>query len=369
MVPARRLRTAILLVFLAALGPSGVPPAAAQAIFGTDLVEKIVDEVGPAVVRVDSIKYVRQGVILRRRGFDDPLLDRLYGGDYEYYNNVIPQKGQGSGFVVSADGFVLTNHHVIDGADQVGVTFTDGKQLEARVVAVAPSRDLAVLKVAAGQLPFARLGDSSKLKVGRWVVAIGNPFGLDFTVTTGVISALHREMSVDRGRAMHEMIQTDASINPGNSGGPLIASDGTVIGVNSAILAVAQGICFAIPINDSKDLLEAARKRFAGTAAQPPAAGTVRPQGTGSGAKPRPAGKFGVTVTATERGVTITGVDPDSLSEALGLEPGDVILKVNDAAIDSPAALKETLTKALTTDYLCVLIERAGVVTYLMLKR
>lgn len=362
----------ILLLFLLLLLALPLPAGATQELFGTALIEQIVERTSPAVVRVDSVKYVRRGVILRR-GFDDPLLDRLFGdmlgGGYQYYNNVIPQSGQGSGFLVSADGFLLTNAHVIDGADRVQITLPDGRKFAARIVATARGRDLAVLKVEGAGLPFLKLGDSDALKVGRSVVAIGNPFGLDFTVTTGVISALRRELTVSRDKSFHDLIQTDASINPGNSGGPLISTDGTVIGINTAIMPHGQGLCFAVPINDSKALLEAARRHVAKGG---PAAEAGEQEAAAAEPSPAPrsnaARKVGLSVKPTEAGLVVTDVEPDTLCHALGLARGDLLLRCNDRAVATPEELKAAIKDALASDYLVLLIERDGVLTHLMLK-
>jgi S1-C subfamily serine protease len=156
-------------------------------------------------------------------------------------------EGAGSGFVVAPDGFVVTNDHVVDRAKQVTVVFTDGKELAARVVGTDPATDLALLRVPEGGLPAATIGASESLRVGQMAIAIGNPLGFQSTVSAGVISALGRNLRGRSGRLIENVIQTDVALNPGNSGGPLVDSHGRVIGVNTAMIQFAQGLCFAIP--------------------------------------------------------------------------------------------------------------------------
>jgi S1-C subfamily serine protease len=212
-----------------------------------------VRRVGDAVVRIDTEKTIS------RRPTVDPMLDdpffRRFFGDDLMAPSEERLRGQGSGFVIDQNGVILTNSHVVNGADRVTVTLKDGRKFDGKVKGVDEVTDLAVVKVEAKDLPTVALGDSDNINVGDWAIAVGNPLGLDNTVTLGIVSTLNRSSAqVGMSNKRLDFIQTDAAINPGNSGGPLLNDNGEVIGINTAIRADAMGIGFAIPINKAKQL-------------------------------------------------------------------------------------------------------------------
>ena len=248
--------------------------------------------------------------------------------------------GSGSGLIVDSDGYIVTNNHVIGDANEIEVRFSDKTRLIAHVVGRDPDTDLAVLKVTTDRpLPSARFGDSAGVKVGQWVLAVGNPFGLDQTVTLGVVSGIGRE-NINLSR-YENFIQTDASINPGNSGGPLFNLRGEVIGINTAIINFAQGIGFAIPSNMAKQIIE-----------QILAKGKVVRGWLGVGIQPLTAElakKFGVP---EGEGVLVNEVFDKDPAALAGIKPGDVIVRIDGAVVDSPNKLSRliaTLTPGATS--------------------
>jgi S1-C subfamily serine protease len=245
-------------------------------------------------------------------------------------------RGSGSGFIFTPDGFILTNSHVAHGADGIEVTLADGRQYEAQPVGDDPDTDLAVIRVNAPNLAPAALGESQKIKVGQLVVAIGNPYGFQSTVTAGVVSALGRSLRSSSGRLMDAVIQTDAALNPGNSGGPLVNSWGEVIGVNTAMILPAQGICFAIAIDTAKfvagRLIRDGRisRSFIGLAGQ-------------NVPLPRRFVRFyNLTV---ESGVLVVSLEPDSPARRAGLSEGDLIIGFAGRSVAGIDDLHKLLTE------------------------
>lgn len=223
---------------------------------GSNTIADTVAEASPAVVKIETQVTTQ----VDNPFINDPFFRQFLGQNYAPSETMV-QKGLGSGFLISADGNLLTNEHVIDGAQQIKVTIMGRTQpVTAQVVGSDRDLDLAVLKVNAGNnLPYLKMSDSDKIQVGSWSIAIGNPYGLDHTVTVGVISAKGRPIAV-QDRNYRNLLQTDASINPGNSGGPLLDMNGEVIGINTAIDAQAQGIGFAIPSNTARDIIASLTK-------------------------------------------------------------------------------------------------------------
>ena len=243
---------------------------------------------------------------------------------HDFFYQIIPVKGVGSGFIFDERGYILTNYHVVEGAKKIAVTLTDGRVFEGKLVGAYRSLDIAVLKIDADNLVAAKLGDSNKLRVGQRVFAIGNPFGLTGgpTVTSGVISALKRTIRSKRG-VFRDLVQTDAAINPGNSGGPLVNVDGEVIAINTAIIPFAQGIGFAIPINAAK---EVAKDIIIYGSYTRPWLGIV-----GVSLNRQIAEYYNLPV---ERGVLVIRVTPDSPADKAGIRQGDIILEFDNKRVD-----------------------------------
>jgi S1-C subfamily serine protease len=228
-----------------------------------------------------------------------------------------PRRGTGSGFVFTPDGLILTNSHVVHGARSIKASFSDGASSDADLVGDDPDTDVAVIRIGGHQLPTATLGSSRRLRVGQLAIAIGNPYGFQHTVTAGVVSALGRSLRATTGRLIDDVIQTDAALNPGNSGGPLVNSQGEVIGVNTAIIPFAQGICFATAIDTAKWVVEQLL-RF----------GRVRRGYIGVGGATIPLSRRAVRFhgLAAEAGVRVESIEPGGAAQRSGIEPGDVII-------------------------------------------
>jgi S1-C subfamily serine protease len=236
------------------------------------------------------------------------------------------RSGSGSGFIVTPDGYALTNSHVVNDRSRLSVETADGDKLHAELVGDDPATDLAVIRLAAGSLPFAQLGDSDALRVGQLVIAMGSPLGLQSTVSTGVVSALGRSMRARDGRLMESIVQHAAPINPGNSGGPLVDSRGLVVGINTAIIAMAQGIGFAIPSNTSQWVLSEVLSH-----------GLVRRRQLGIHATVvrLPRSLVQRLDILSNQGVEVREVAPKSVADLVGLRPGDVIVALEGRVVTS----------------------------------
>ncbi len=327
----------VVLGLVAAQAQAQTPPPGVQLPDFTELVERV----GPAVVNIRTT--ARLSTV---HGRSMPQIPGLDENDpfYEFFRRFFPQpqpgpqqrpgprgdrqvpRGLGSGFIISADGYVMTNHHVVDGSEQITVTLADKREFSAKLIGSDQRTDVALLKIEASGLPAVRIGDSKRLRVGEWVIAIGSPFGLESTVTAGIVSAKARET----GEYL-PFIQTDVAVNPGNSGGPLINMRGEVVGINSQIFTTSgayAGISFAIPIDEAMRVQDQLR-----------ATGRVI------------RGRIGVTITAVSRevaeaiglgkpqGALVTNVDPDGPAAKAGVEAGDVVLRFDGKAIDSQSDL------------------------------
>lgn len=297
----------------------------------------VAEKIGPAVVSVTVIQVYKimakktYNPFERYDPYSEEFFNEFFGQPYEYR-----QSGMGSGVIIDKEGYVLTNEHVISGASEIEVTLSDGRKFKGEVKGSDPMSDLAVIKIDAPNLPFAELGDSENIKVGQWVVAVGNPFGFIMSnpqpsISVGVISALHRSFSytgVDQSRYYGDLIQTDAAINRGNSGGPLVDINGKIIGINALIFSTTggyQGLGFAIPINRAKQILD---ELISG--------------------KEIKYGWLGVQVQSVsrelsfilklsdEKGALIADIIKDSPADKGGLKKGDVVKKINgEDVIDS----------------------------------
>jgi S1-C subfamily serine protease len=242
--------------------------------------------------------------------------------------------GSGSGFIFTPDGFILTNSHVVHGGERIEVTLSDGQRYNADKVGDDPDIDLAVVRITASNLVPVTLGDSQSLRVGQLVIAIGNPYGFQCTVTSGVISALGRSLRSKSGRLIDNVLQTDAALNPGNSGGPLVTSQGEVIGVNTAIIMPAQGICFAIAINTAKFV--AGRLIKDGKIQR----GYIGVAGQNAPVHRRLVRAHHLTV---ESGIFVVGVEQNSPARTAGLIEGDIIVGFGDHPISDIDALHRVL--------------------------
>lgn len=259
--------------------------------------------------------------------------------------------GSGSGVVITPDGYILTNSHVVRGASRIEVAFTDGGESAATLVGEDPSNDLAVIRALASGLPYAELGDSSRLRAGQLAIAIGNPLGFQSTVSTGVVSALGRTMRTEEGRLIENIIQHTAPLNPGNSGGPLVDSRGRVIGVNTAIIAMAQGIGFAIPANTARWIFSQLLLH-----------GRVRRGHLGIRGHDRPLRRHLARQLQLPQaqGVEVVELDPGQPAARGGLQPGDVILKFGDAPVGGIDALHRLLQSCAIGEPVTLSVLRGG---------
>lgn len=335
-------------VMVASAAPAISAPTPAPEIVVNNPIADLVAKAGPAVVNIDVEGTVTQTV---NRGFpNDPFFREFFGDSFREFKRQVPMKGAGSGFIVSADGKILTNNHVIAGADKITVTFADGKTMEATVIGKDPTFDIAVIKVNGKDLPTLELGDSSSVRVGDWTVAIGNTLGLGLepTVTVGVLSARNRSIHTQSFN-FDGFLQTDAAINPGNSGGPLLDIHGRVIGINTAIIPFAQGIGFAIPVNMAKQVMDDIVSY-----------GKVRRGQMGVYLQPitkEIADAFDLKDT---KGALVAEVMPDSPAEKAGLRRGDIITSMNGKKVENSVNLSTSVRQHMAGDKIDLEVYRNG---------
>jgi len=274
------------------------------------------EAVSPSVVFIEVSKIANPG------------WNRRSGGPGE-------MRGSGSGFIFTPDGLILTNSHVVHDANKLNVALSDGRRMSASIVGDDPSTDLAVIRISAPSLAAARFGDSEKIRVGQLAIAIGNPYGFQYSVTAGVVSALGRSLRSSSGRLIDNVIQTDAALNPGNSGGPLVNSNGEVIGVNTAVILPAQGLCFAVAINTAKfvagQLIQNGRIRRAYL-------------GLGGQTVEIPRAIVRAQQLKIETGVLVISLENGSPAERAELHEGDVIVALDDNPVRSVDDLHRLLT-------------------------
>jgi serine protease Do len=288
--------------------------------------------VSPAVVNIRTVKTIKGGGPVFRQFQRDPwgrqspfkdFFEKFFGEDMQ---REFKQPSLGSGFIINKEGFVVTNNHVIEDADQIKVKLKNEREFDATIVGRDPNTDIALLKIeSSADLPVVKLGDSEQLKVGQWVVAIGSPFGLEHTVTAGIVSAKGRVIG---SGPYDDFIQTDASINPGNSGGPLIDMNGEVVGINTAIVASGQGIGFAIPINLAKGII-----------AQLKTEGEVTRGWLGVAIQDLSSDMAEYYGLENQKGVFIADVFEGDPADKAGIKPKDIVLELNDQKIETSRQL------------------------------
>ncbi len=321
--------TAVLLITAAVSMATAQAPVDNQLRSYADVAEKTM----PAVVNISTDKIVDSSS--RRPFMNDPMFRRFFNmPDDDVHNN--PERLEhslGSGIVISSDGYILTNNHVVENASKIRVTFLGDKEYEAEIIGTDPPTDVALIKIDAENLPIVHIGDSDKLRVGDQVMAIGNPFGVGQTVTLGIVSALGRNIGL---MDYSDLIQTDASINPGNSGGALVNMQGRLVGMNAAILSRSggsQGIGFAIPTSMAMRIVDSLKET-----------GTV--QRAYLGVLPQPVDQSMADYYGMDRprGVLITQVNEDTPAEKAGLKDGDIILSVDGREIKNPSMLRNVIS-------------------------
>jgi Do/DeqQ family serine protease len=320
-------------------------------------VVEAVNRTGPAVVRINASRTVASNQQIPQEFLEDPMFRQFFGDQLRRMPRERVERGTGSGFIINKEGDIITNAHVVSGADKVTVILKDGRQIEGKVIGSDELTDIAVVQVKPDNLPTVSLGSSANLQPGDWAIAIGNPLGLDNTVTAGIISAIGRnsgQIGVDKRVSF---IQTDAAINPGNSGGPLLNQNGEVIGVNTAIIQGAQGLGFAIPIETAQRI---AKQLIANGKVSRAYLGiqmvTVDPNVKRQVNQDT---EFGIQISE-DKGVLITRVVDDSPAAKAGAKRGDVIVRFNDKEILTADQVTQLVEDRAVGDKIRMEVKRAG---------
>ncbi len=335
--------------------PSIAPPPIIASSGDPNFVVKVVEKVGPAVVRIDTSRTIRSQVPSE---FDDPFYRRFFGDRLPSQSRQRVQRGNGSGFIINSNGEILTNAHVVDGADVVTVTLKDGRSFNGKVLGEDRVTDVAVIKIDAKSLPVVPLGNSKQLQSGEPVIAIGNPLGLDYTVTSGIISATGRS-SRDIGASSDKRVdylQTDAAINPGNSGGPLLNIRGQVIGMNTAIIRGAQGLGFAIPINTVQRI---SQQLIAKGRVDHPYLGIVMAT-LNQELKERLQAELNNFNINADKGILLVRVVPRSPAALAGLRAGDVIQSINNQSVTNTEQVQKIVEKSQIGETLRLQVQSRG---------
>ena len=322
------------------------PMSAAQT--GSETIADIVERVGGAVVNIEVIK--EQKFISPFRGFEIEF-GFSFPPEFKpfFEERLIPIRGEGSGFIIDNKGHVLTNNHVVKDAKEIKATLRDGRSFKGKVVGSDSTVDIAILKIEGQNLPTLSLGDSSKIRPGEWIIAIGNPYGFDNTVTVGIISATGRTLA-ELGKK--NLIQTDAAINPGNSGGPLLNLEGEVIGINVAMAAMAQNIGFAIPINAAKEILD-----------ELIAKGKVIRPWLGIYMRDVDQKIADYLELPIAEGVIITEIVPDSPAAKAGLKQYDVVREINRKKVKKASEVQDEIRKLKPGTKVQMVVYREGYTT------
>ncbi|MEA5468329.1 HhoA/HhoB/HtrA family serine endopeptidase [Spirulina sp. 06S082] len=322
---------------------------------GINFIAEAVRQVGPSVVRIDASRTIASPF---SDSLEQPFFRRFFGQEGEKPSPRQLQRGTGSGFILTANGRLVTNAHVVEGADIVKVTLKDGRALEGKVVGRDSVTDVAAIEIDAKNLPAVTLGNSETLIPGEWAIAIGNPLGLDNTVTVGIISATGRSSSqVGVPDKRVRFIQTDAAINPGNSGGPLLNAKGEVIGINTAIRADAQGLGFAIPIETAKRI---ANQLFAEGKADHPYLGVQMITLNADRRDELNQNPDQTFVITSDRGIIVMGVIPNSPADRGGFQVGDIIVKVGGNAVSTATDVQQQVELSQIGKPLKIEVNRQG---------